>query len=168
MAVRPILRFPDKRLSWKAVAVGEIGRDILKIWDDMIDTMEAMPGVGLAAPQIGVNLALCVVDASDSRGQAVRMADPVLKAVVEQGTFLSEEASPCLPGIFERVERNRRVLAEFTDETGTRRTREFDGLWAASVQHQVDHLRGRLFIDKLSPTKRDMAVRRFRKLQARG
>jgi peptide deformylase len=133
----------------------------------MVDTMEAMPGVGLAAPQIGVNLRLCVVDASETRGQAVRMADPVLRPVVEYGTMMSYEASPCLPGVGDKVERNQRVIAEFTNEDGQRVTREFEGLWAASVQHQLDHLNGKLFIDKLSRVKRDMAVRKFMKAKGK-
>ncbi|WP_375261761.1 peptide deformylase [Palleronia sp.] len=159
MAVRPILRWPDRRLRTPAAPVGEVTDEIRGIWQDMIDTMDAMPGVGLAAPQIGVGLRLAVVDASDARGQAVRMANPeVLHASVEDREH--EEASPCLPGVSARVARPRAVTVRFMDAEGAVVERDFVHLWATSVQHQIDHLDGKLFVDRLSRTKRDMLIRR--------
>ena len=163
MAVRPILRWPDRRLRTPAAPVEKVTDAVRGIWQDMIDTMEAMPGVGLAAPQIGVGLRLAVVDASDARGQAIRMANPeVLHASVEDRTH--EEASPCLPGVSARIARPRAVTVRFMDERGEMVERDFVHLWATSVQHQIDHLDGKLFVDRLSRTKREMLIRRSAKL----
>ena len=136
--------------------------EIRAIWTDMIDTMEAMPGVGLAAPQIGVMLRLAVVDASDKRGQAVRMANPeIVHASVQLRDH--EEASPNLPGVSATISRPRAVLVRFLNELGAVEERDFVGLWATSVQHQIDHLAGRMYFDHLSKVKRDMLLRRARK-----
>ncbi|CAA9394168.1 MAG: Peptide deformylase [uncultured Rubellimicrobium sp.] len=130
--------------------------------DEMIEVMEAMPGVGLAAPQIGVPLALAVVDASEGRGQAVRMANPeVLHASVQFREH--EEASPCLPGASAVIARPRAVTVRFLNEGGGVEERDFVGLWATSVQHQIDHLAGKMYFDHLSRLKRDMLLRRARK-----
>lgn len=162
MSVRSILLWPDKRLSQAAAPVGTIDDGILAVWDDMIDTMEAMPGVGLAAPQIGVMQALAVVDASETRGQAIRLANPVVVWASDE-TKPCEEASPCLPGISAKVTRPDKVRVVFTDQTGAAREQEFAGLWSVSVQHQIDHLAGRLFVDRLSPTKRQMVLKKVQK-----
>ena len=163
MTTRPCLPWPDKRLRTAAAPVEEITDQIRATWDDMIDTMEAMPGVGLAAPQIGVMLRLAVVDASEARGQAVRMANPeVLHASVQPRTH--EEASPNLPGVSARIERPRAVTVRFLNEQGEQEERDFVGLWATSVQHQIDHLAGRMYFDRLSKVKRDMLLRKARKL----
>lgn len=163
MTPRPCLPWPDKRLRTAAAPVEEITDQIRATWDDMIDTMEAMPGVGLAAPQIGVMLRLAVVDASEARGQAVRMANPeVLHASVQPRTH--EEASPNLPGVSARIERPRAVTVRFLNEQGEQEERDFVGLWATSVQHQIDHLAGRMYFDRLSKVKRDMLLRKARKL----
>jgi len=160
--IRPFVPYPDKRLRTPAQPVGAITDDIRAIWNDMIDTMEAMPGVGLAAPQIGVMLRLAVVDASDTRGQAIRMANPeVLHASVKLRAH--EEGSPNLPGVSARLERPRAVTVRFADADGAVTERDFVGLWATSVQHQIDHLNGRMYIDHLSRTKREMLVRKSRK-----
>ena len=138
--------------------------EIRAIWQDMIDTMEAMPGVGLGANQIGVLQRLIVVDASDERGQAVRMANPeILHASVKLREH--EEASPHLPGVSARIERPRAVTVRYMDENGDTVEKDFVGLWATSVQHQIDHLNGKLYTDYLSKVKRDMLVRKSRKFQ---
>ncbi|MDX2482814.1 MAG: peptide deformylase [Pseudodonghicola sp.] len=163
MTTRPCLPWPDKRLRTAAAAVEVITDEIRTIWGDMIDTMEAMPGVGLAAPQIGVMLRLAVVDASETRGQAVRMANPVvLHASVQLRPH--EEASPNLPGVSAKVERPRAVTVRFLNDQGAVEDRDFVGLWATSVQHQIDHLAGRMYFDRLSKVKRDMLLRKARKL----
>lgn len=142
-----------------AAPVGEITPEIAAIWDDMIDTMEAMPGVGLAAPQIGVMLRLCVVDASESRGQAVRMANPeILHASAKLRAH--DEASPNLPGVWAQIERPRAVTVRFLNADGVHQEQDFVGLWATSVQHQIDHLNGRMYFDRLSRVKRDILLRR--------
>jgi peptide deformylase len=164
---RICLRWPDKRLRTPAAPVAQITDDTRAIWADMIDTMEAMPGVGpgvgLAAPQIGVMLRLAVVDASDTRGQAVRMANPeVLHASAQMRSH--EEASPNLPGVFAKIDRPRAVTVRFQNADGVVEDRDFVGLWATSVQHQIDHLDGRMYFDRLSKTKRDMLLRRAAKV----
>ena len=162
MSPRPILRWPDVRLKTAATPVAEIIDEVRSIWADMIDTMEAMPGVGLAAVQIGVMQRLAVVDASDARGQAVRLANPeVLHASVQPREH--EEASPCLPGVSARISRPRAVTVRFLNEAGEMEERDFVGLWATSVQHQIDHLNGRMYFDHLSRMKRDMLLRKARK-----
>ena len=161
MTVRDCLPWPDKRLRSKAAPVEEITDEIRAIWDDMIDTMEAMPGVGLAATQIGVMQRLAVVDASAGRGEAVRMANPeILHSSIELREH--EEASPNLPGVSAKVKRPRAVTVRFLNDAGEIEERDFVGLWATSVQHQIDHLNGRLYFDRLSKVKRDMLLRKAR------
>ena len=162
MTVRPCIPWPDKRLRTPANPVDEITDEIRQIWDDMIDTMEAMPGVGLAAPQIGVMLRLAVVDGSTERGRAVRLANPeVIDASAEMRAH--DEASPNLPGVSARLERARVVTVRYLDENGMINRREFRDLESTSVQHQIDHLNGRMYFDRLSKVKRDMLVRKARK-----
>ena len=164
MSVRTCLPWPDKRLRTPATPVEGITDDIRAIWTDMIDTMEAMPGVGLAAPQIGVMLRLAVVDASQDRGQVIRMANP--EVIDASGVFREhEEASPNLPGVSATITRPRAVTVRFLNDENTIEERDFIGLWATSVQHQIDHLNGRMFFDNLSKVKRDMLLRKARKLK---
>ena len=161
--IRRCLPWPDARLRTPAAPVPEITDEIRAHWQDMIDTMEAMPGVGLAAVQIGVMLRLAVVDASEQRGQAVRMANPeVLHASGQMRSH--DEASPNLPGVSATIERPRAVTVRFLNDQGAWEERDFVGLWATSVQHQIDHLNGRMYFDRLSKVKRDMLIRRARKL----
>ncbi len=162
MTVRPCIAWPDKRLRSPAEPIGTITDKIRAIWDDMIDTMDAMPGVGLAAPQIGVMLRLAVVDASDQRGKAVRMANPELIDMSDE-LRAHEEASPNLPGTSARLERPARVMVRYLNPQGMIDRREFEGLWATSVQHQIDHLNGRMFFDNLSRTKRAMLLKKAAK-----
>lgn len=161
--IRRCLPWPDPRLRTAAAPVDAVTDEIRVIWADMIDTMEAMPGVGLAAPQIGVMLRLAVVDASESRGQAVRMANPeVLHASVQLRPH--DEASPNLPGVSATIERPRAVTVRFLNDRNEVEERDFVGLWATSVQHQIDHLNGRMYFDRLSKVKRDMLLRKARKV----
>jgi peptide deformylase len=153
---------PSWRLRSPAAPVAEITDEIRAIWVDMVDTMEAMPGVGLAAPQIGIGLRLTVVDASDARGQAVLMANPELLEVSPQ-MRAHEEASPNLPGVSARILRPAKVSVRFLNHLGMWDRRDFEGLWSTSVQHQIDHLAGRMYFDRLSKLKRDMLLRRARK-----
>jgi peptide deformylase len=160
--VRAVLRWPDARLRMAAAPVDAITDETRAIWSEMIAVMEAMPGVGLAAVQLGVMQALAVVDASEARGQVVRMANPeVLHASVQLREH--EEASPCLPGVSAMVARPRAVTVRFLNADGATEERDFVGLWATSVQHQIDHLQGRMYFDRLSRVKRDMLLRRARK-----
>lgn len=162
MTQRPFVMWPDKRLRTAANPVVEITDEIRAIWDEMIFAMDAMPGVGLAAVQLGVMMRLAVVDASDERGKAVRMANPkVLHASVQDR--LHEEASPNLPGFSAPISRPRAVTVTFLNDQGMTEQRDFIGLWATSVQHQIDHLNGKMYFDRLSKTKRDMLLKKARK-----
>lgn len=157
MAVRQPLRWPHAVLRTPAATVEAITPEVRAIWDDMVDTMEAMPGYGLAAPQIGVGLRLAVLDCSTERGQVVRLANPeILEA--SQDLFPWDEASPNLPGLSARLERPARVTVRFLNANGRAETREFVDLWSTSVQHQIDHLDGRMYFDRLSPLKRKMLL----------
>jgi peptide deformylase len=161
---RPFVMWPDMRLRTAATPVAAITPEVEAIWAKMIAAMDAMPGVGLAAVQLGIPLALAVVDASEKRGQAVRMANPVvLHASIELRPY--EEASPNLPGVSAVIERPRAVTVRFLNADGAVEDRDFVGLWATSVQHQIDHLAGRMYFDRLSRLKRDMLLKRAQKMR---
>jgi len=163
---RRVIIWPDKRLIAVAAPVAEITNKVRAVWDEMIAVMEAMPGVGLAAVQIGMMMRLVVVDASLERGQVVRMANPeVLHASDKMNVH--DEASPNLPGVHARIERPRAVTVRFMNETGVIERRDYVGLWATSVQHQIDHLSGRMYFNRLSRVKRQMLLKRFAKLGGR-
>lgn len=155
--LRAYVPFPDKRLKTAVPPVTEITDEIRAIWADMVETMDAMPGVGLAGPQIGVMLQLAVVDCSDARGQAVLMANPeILHASGQMREH--DEASPNLPGVSAVISRPRAVTVRFLNEKGEIEERDFVHLWATSVQHQIDHLQGKMYFDRLSPLKRKMLL----------
>ena len=160
--IRPFVPWPDKRLRTAADPVGEITDQHRAIWDDMVETMDAMPGYGLAAPQIGVRLRLAVADCSEERGRVIYLADPEIVAASDE-TFTWDEASPNLPGVSARIARPARVTVAFSDRNGNRIRQDFEELWATSVQHQIDHLNGRMFFDRLSRTKRDMLLKKWKK-----
>ncbi|WP_299208192.1 peptide deformylase [uncultured Tateyamaria sp.] len=162
MTVRPFVPWPDVRLRTAAADVSEITDDVRGIWADMVETMDAMPGVGLAAPQIGVMLRLAVVDATPDRSRRILLANPeVLEAdaEIEKGT----EASPNLPGVSAEIPRPKTVTVRFLNADGVIDRRTFEGLEARSVQHQIDHLAGRMYFDNLGRVKRDMLIRKARK-----
>ncbi|MFY0634362.1 MAG: peptide deformylase [Vannielia sp.] len=159
MSARPLIPWPDRRLQTAATPVGKITDEVRAIWDEMVEVMEAMPGYGLAAPQLGVMLRLAVVDCSKARGQVVRLADPEITMASEE-LFSWEEASPNLPGASASLSRPARVAVAYTDESGARVEKKFEDLWATSVQHQIDHLNGRMFFDNLSRTKRQMLLKK--------
>ena len=162
MAVKTFLKWPDKRLRTRARDIAEITNDINLIWDDMIDTMNAMPGIGLAAPQIGIDLRLAVVDASESRDKAIKLANPeILQSSIECSE--TEEASPNLRGMSAKIKRPKKVTVRFLNKDGFIDRKDFTGLWATSVQHQIDHLNGKMFFDRLSTVKRDIFLRKANK-----
>jgi peptide deformylase len=161
-----LLRWPHPALRHPAADVPAITDEVRAIWVDMIQTMEAMPGYGLAAVQIGVPLRLAVVDCSEARGQAVRMANPeVLHASAQLRDH--DEASPNLPGVSAVIRRPRAVTVRFLNDQGRIEERDFVGLWATSVQHQIDHLAGKMYFDHLSPLKRKMLIAKAEKLVRR-
>ena len=159
---RTFIPWPDKRLRTAAEPVTEITDDIRALWDEMVEIMDGMPGYGLAAPQIGILQRLAVVDCSEERGQAIRLANPKVIAASDD-TFTWDEASPNLPGVSVKISRPRIVTVAFTDADGNETKRDFEDLWATSVQHQIDHLNGKMYFDRLSRTKRDMFLKKVRK-----
>ena len=162
MAVKTFLKWPDKRLRIRARDIAEITDDIILIWNDMIDTMNAMPGIGLAATQIGIDLRLAVVDASESRNKPIKLANPeILQSSIEYSE--TEEASPNLRGISAKIKRPKKVTVRFLNKDGFIDRKDFKGLWATSVQHQIDHLNGKMFFDRLSKVKRDILLRKASK-----
>ncbi len=167
MTARPCLPYPHPMLKTPAKDVEAITDEIRAIWDDMVDTMEAMPGYGLAAVQIGVPLRLAVVDCSEERGKVVKMANPeVLHASVQFREH--DEASPNLPGVSAVVSRPRAVTVRFMNEQGDIEERDFIHLWATSAQHQIDHLAGKMYFDHLSPLKKKMLIAKSDKIRKRG
>lgn len=165
--IRPCLPWPHQVLRRPAADVAEISPEIHAIWADMVDTMEAMPGYGLAAVQIGVPLRLAVVDCSTGRGQAVLMANPVVLHASAQ-LRPHDEASPNLPGVSATIERPRAVTVQFLNAQGVLEERDFVELWATSAQHQIDHLAGKMYFDHLSAVKRSMLIAKAGKLGRRG
>jgi peptide deformylase len=162
--MRACLPWPHPVLRQAAADVAEITDQVRSLWADMIEVMDAMPGYGLAAVQIGVPLRLAVVDCSEVRGQAVRMANPeVLHASGQLREH--EEASPNLPGVSAVIRRPRAVTVRFLNSDGVMEERDFVGLWATSVQHQIDHLAGKMYFDRLSPLKRKMLIARAEKVR---
>ena len=164
MTTRRCLAWPNPMLRQPAKTVDHVTDAVRQLWDDMIDTMEAMPGYGLAAVQIGVPLRLAVVDCSTARGQALRMANPqVLHASIQLREH--EEASPNLAGVSAVIRRPRAVTVRFLNQAGVMEDRDFVDLWAISAQHQIDHLAGKMYFDNLSPLKRKMLIARSEKLR---
>jgi len=162
--MRLCVPWPNPVLHMVAADVPEITAEVRTLWAEMIEVMDAMPGYGLAAVQIGVPLRLAVVDCSDARGQAVRMANP---EVLHASGQLREhqEASPNLPGVSAVIRRPRAVTVRFLNDRGLIEERDFVGLWATSVQHQIDHLAGKMYFDHLSPLKRKMLIAKAEKLR---
>ncbi len=166
MPTRAFLRWPHACLSTAAVPITTITDDARAIWADMVDSMDAMPGYGLAAPQIGVSLRLAVVDCSDDRGQAILMANPEILHASGQ-LREQDEASPNLPGVSAVILRPRAVTVRYLNADGVIEDRDLVNLWATSVQHQIDHLNGHMYFDRLSPLKRKMLIAKAEKLRRR-
>lgn len=166
--IRPILKYGDDTLQQKTSDVHAITPDIQHLIDDMIDTMYAAPGVGLAAPQIGVPFRIFVVDVSVGRDPEglIIMVNP--EFVSRDGMQLEEEGCLSVPGFEATVVRPMHAIVKGLDRNGREHQREGTGLLARAFQHEMDHLDGKLFIDHLRGIKRDVIVRRIRKLTRAG
>ncbi len=165
--MRACLPYPHPVLKSPAAPVAEITPEVRAVWAEMVEVMDAMPGYGLAAVQIGVALRLAVVDCSEARGQAILMANPeVLHASGQMRDH--EEASPNLPGVSAVISRPRAVTVRYLNADGEIEERDMVNLWATSAQHQIDHLNGKLYFDHLSPLKRQMLLAKAYKLRRRG
>jgi peptide deformylase len=160
MAVRPVLLYPDPRLRLKAEEVTRFGPELRRLAEDMLETMYAQGGIGLAATQIGARERLLVVDVSEERRDGRAFVNPVI--VEREGRITSEEGCLSIPDVRDRVERAARVRVTACDLHGKPFTVEADGLLAVCLQHEIDHLEGRLFIDLLSLPKRERLRKRYR------
>jgi peptide deformylase len=166
--IRPILKHGDSVLHQPARAVEALTPEIERLVDDMIETMYAAPGVGLAAPQVGAPLRLFVVDISLGRDPAGLLVLINPEFVERDGMQLEEEGCLSVPGFEATVVRPARVVVKGLDRDGTEQTHEGTGLLARAFQHEMDHLDGTLFVDHLRGIKRDLIVRKIRKLSRAG
>ena len=166
--IRPILKFGETPLQTRAADVGEITGDIQKLIDEMIETMYAAPGIGLAAPQIGVSLRIFVVDLSLGRKPDDLMVFINPEFVELEGMQLEEEGCLSVPGFNATVARPMRAVIRGFDRHGTMRTIEGTELLARAFQHEMDHLDGKLFLDRVRGIKRDLIVKKIRKLARAG
>ena len=164
MALLKIVEVPDPLLKKKSAKVENIDDALRKTLDDMLETMYDAPGVGLAAPQVGILKRMVVIDVSreDEPKRPYKMINPVITAHSDE-TVIHDEGCLSVPEQYAPVERYETVTAEYTDENGKRQTVRADGLLAICIQHELEHLDGKLFIDHLSKVKRDMIIRRVEK-----
>jgi peptide deformylase len=164
MAILPIITIPDPVLRKKAAPVERVDAALLKLAQDMLATMYEAPGIGLAAPQIGLARRLIVMDPSRDEvpKEPLIMVNPViLERSAEMRTH--EEGCLSIPDVTAEIERPAITRVGYIDEEGTQRERTLAGIWSTLVQHEIDHLNGILFIDYLSRLKRDMIVKKFSK-----
>ena len=164
MAVLPIITAPDKRLKVKSELVAAVDAEIVSLMDDMLETMYLAPGVGLAAPQIGVTKRVIVVDVgkTEEERNPYCMANPEL-VWQSEGLSIYEEGCLSLPEHYEDVERPECIRVKYIDETNNERELEAQGLLATCIQHEMDHLEGVLFVDHLTLLKRNMIIRKLQK-----
>ena len=164
---RPILIHPDPRLKKLCSPVADVSDELRKLADDMLETMYDAPGIGLAAPQVGVLGRLIVLDCIKEQGEEPRpliMFNPEVTASSDE-TSVYEEGCLSIPQEYAEVTRPAEVEVSWLDRDGKLQKEGFSGLWATCVQHEIDHLNGKLFIDYLKPMKRQMITRRMVKLK---
>ena len=163
MAVRPIVKYGHPLLHKPAEAVGDVDGALRRLFDDMVDTMYGAPGIGLAAPQIAVGLRMIVVDLSvgEDPAQLIKLANP--EFVVKEGEQRHEEGCLSVPGFGGSPVRPARVVVKGLDPDGNDRTYEGKDLLARAFCHEIDHIDGLLFVDRLTPLKRDLMKRKLRK-----
>ncbi len=153
MAQRPILKFPDPRLHKVARPVEQVDARVRGLIDDMLETMYAAEGVGLAATQVDVHERVIVIDVSDARDEPLVLINPEVVAKSDE-KVTADEGCLSVPEIFDRVERHARVTVRALDREGSLHEHEAEGLLAVCVQHEMDHLVGKVFVEYLSPLKR--------------
>lgn len=166
--IRPIVRFGDPVLTRRAEPVVDVTDETRRLIDDMIETMYAAPGIGLAAPQVGVPLRLCVIDITGGKhgAEVIALINP--EFVERTGMQLEEEGCLSVPGHNATVARPDHVIVRGLNRNGEPVTIEGAGLLARALQHEIDHLEGTLFVDRLRGLRRDLILRKIRKQQRLG
>jgi peptide deformylase len=169
MTIRPILTAPDPRLKAVSEPVAEVDDEMKKLADDLLETMYAADGIGLAAVQVGVPKRMLVMDIAQAQGKREPMVFINPKIVwASEENVTTEEGCLSVPEIWDDVERPAKIRAEYQDRDGNAQTLEADGLLACCLQHEMDHLDGVLFLDHLSKLKRSIALRKSAKLKRKG
>ena len=163
MAILNILHYPDPRLHTQAAPVDHVDDDIRKLVRDMAETMYAAPGIGLAATQVDVHKQVIVIDTSSTHDQLKVFINP--RIVESSGTSQLEEGCLSVPGIYDHVPRAERIRVRAMDATGEPFELEADGLLAVCIQHEMDHLQGKVFVDYLSRLKRTRILAKLRKAE---
>lgn len=163
MALLPILSFPDPRLRKIAQPIETVTDEILQLAKDMLETMYAAPGIGLAATQVDRHIQLIVMDLSETKDQPMIFINPKITPLTTQ-TQPYEEGCLSVPQIYDKVERPTHVKIQYMDLEGNKQEKEADDLLAVCIQHEMDHLNGKLFVDYLSPLKRQRAKEKIEKL----
>jgi peptide deformylase len=153
MALRSILEFPDPRLRTRARPVTEFNGALGKLVEDLLETMYAAPGIGLAATQIDVHQRVIVLDVSEDRTAPLALINPEI--LMREGEESTEEGCLSVPGVFDDVKRAARIRVRSQDQSGAPLERDYEGLLAVCIQHEMDHLEGKLFVDYLSDLKRE-------------
>jgi peptide deformylase len=161
MAKLKILEFPDPRLRKKAEPVKSVDAALQQLIDDMFETMYEAPGIGLAATQVDVHRRLLVADVSNEKDEPWVLINPVI--LEKNGVEVTEEGCLSVPGYYEAVERAEHIRVRYLDRDGAEVENEFEGLLAVCVQHEMDHLEGKLFVDYLSEAKRQRIRKRLEK-----
>ena len=161
MALLDILRFPDKRLRTKAEPVAEVTDGIREFLDDMLETMYDAPGIGLAATQVNVHQQIVVIDISENKDQPYCFINPVITHT--DGEEVSEEGCLSVPEYYAEVPRAESITVEALDRDGKQIVLDADGLLAVCIQHELDHLKGKLFVDYLSPLKQKRLQKKMEK-----
>ena len=164
MALLPILCYPDPRLHKVAIPVPMVDDGVRALAADMLQTMYEAKGIGLAATQVDVHVRLIVIDVSEERNQSIVLINPEL-VWTSAGKQLNEEGCLSVPGVYDGVERFDAVRVRAQDAHGTVRTIEAEGMLAICIQHEMDHLTGKVFVEYLSPLKRNRIRTKMRKLQ---
>ena len=163
MAIRKILHYPDPRLRRKALPVDTVDDEIRTLIDDLAETMYQAPGIGLAAPQIDVSKRVLILDISEARNELRVFVNPEL--LTQEGEQTMEEGCLSVPGVYDEVTRAEKVTVRALDRDGKPFELEADGLLAACVQHEIDHLDGKLFVDYLSRLKQRRTRKKLEKQQ---
>ena len=161
MAILNILEYPDPRLRTRAEPVDVVDDELRRLIDDMFETMYEAPGIGLAATQVNVHRRLLVADVSEDRSEPVVLINPEI--VAKDGLEVTEEGCLSVPGVFDRVERADHIRVRALGRDGEPMEMEADGLLAVCIQHEIDHLDGKLFVDYLSELKRQRIRKRLEK-----